>query len=88
MPQWYLQTPAFTAAGGRVVGTEGNDTTTPSRRSLGELQVGAGRVRILGTFLPWPTTQFPHNFGLSSYALTFNGYELAQNLFSWQRPGA
>jgi hypothetical protein len=55
---------------------------------LGELPLGEGTVRVLGSFLPWPTTEFPHNYGLFSYSVTFNGYELAKNLFSWERTAA
>ena len=85
MPQWYVDTAAFTEAGGRVVGTEGTGSASANRVSLGEIPVGDGQVRILGSFLPWPTTEFPHNYGLASYSVTFNGYELAKNLFTWER---
>lgn len=99
MPEWYVARAPFEAAQGRVIGLEspcpsstgclpGRPSTNNTRVVLGEIPVGSGRVRILGSFLPWPTTEFPHNFGLSSYALTFNGYELAKNLFSWERPAA
>jgi hypothetical protein len=88
MPEWYVDSAAFTAAGGRVVGTEGQGASSATRTTLGEIPVGEGRVRILGSFLPWPTTEFPHNYGLASYAVTFNGYDLAQNLFSWERSGS
>jgi hypothetical protein len=92
VPEWYVDRGPFEAAGGRTVGTEAPcsapcaQATNPTRVVLGELPLGAGRIRILGSFLPWPTAEFPHNFGLFSYSVTFNGYELAKNLFSWQRP--
>ena len=82
VPQWRVANAAITGAGGRIIGTEQNDDLA----TLAEIPVGAGRVRIAGSFLPWPTTEFAHNYGLSSYAITFNGYELAKNLFSWERP--
>ena len=82
VPQWRVTNEAITAAGGRIVGTEqAND-----RATLAEIPLGAGRVRVLGSFLPFPTTEFAHNYGLASYAVTFNGYELAKNLLSWERP--
>jgi hypothetical protein len=92
VPEWYVDRAPFEAAGGRTIGTEAPcsapcaQATNPTRVVLGELPLGAGKVRILGSFLPWPTVEFPHNYGLSSYALTFNGYELLKNLLSWERP--
>jgi hypothetical protein len=99
MPEWYVERAPFETAQGRIIGLEspcpgttgclpGQPSTNNTRVVLGEIPVGSGRVRILGSFLPWPTTEFPHNYGLSSYGLTFNGYELAKNLFSWERPAA
>ncbi|MGH2685238.1 MAG: M14 family zinc carboxypeptidase, partial [Actinomycetota bacterium] len=98
MPEWYVDRTAFEEAGGRVVGIEGpcsgftgclpgQPSDDVGRVVLGELPIGEGRIRVLGSFAPWPTTEFSHNYGLSSYAVTFNGYELAKNLFSWKRPG-
>src|SRR5688500_5439625 len=89
VPEWYVERAPFEAAGGRSVGTEAPcsnpcaQETNPTRVVLGELPIGAGRIRILGSFLPWPTVEFPHNYGLSSYSVTFNGYELAKNLLNW-----
>jgi hypothetical protein len=79
-PQWYVQTAAVEAAGGRVVGTDGG---VAGRAALAEIPHGDGVVRILGSFAPFPTTAFYHPFGLSSYAVTDNGYTLARNLWAW-----
>ncbi len=87
LPQWNVATAAWETEEGRVVGTQGTGNASTSRVSLGELEVGAGRVRILGSFLTFPTTANYHPFGLSSYAVTDNGYTLARNLWSWQNPG-
>ena len=78
--QWSVEREDWEAAGGRIVGTVGSDVT------LGELPVGDGVVRILGTLLPFPSDDYDHPYGLSNYALTWTGYELTQNLLSWTNP--
>jgi hypothetical protein len=85
-PQWNVNTAQWTNAGGRVIGTEGTGNASTNRVSLGELSEGEGRVRILGSFLTFPTTANYHPFGLASYSVTDNGYILARNLWSWQNP--
>lgn len=79
-PQWYVDRAAWEAAGGVAVGGDGTDADSDTRTSLGELPVGQGLVRILGSFQPFPTTEFDHQFGLSSYAITDAGYTLLGNL--------
>jgi hypothetical protein len=86
MPQWFANATQWSSAGGRIIGTEGTGNASTSRVSMGELTLGDGRIRILGAFLPFPTTANYHPFGLASYAVTDNGYTLAQNLWSWQNP--
>ena len=83
MPQWYVDRAAWEAAGGRAVGGDGSDGASDSRTSLGELPVGNGVVRILGGFQPFPTTEYDHQFGLSSYGVTDSGYVLLRNLLQW-----
>ncbi len=81
LPQWYVNREPWEAAGGRTVGrVAGGDVT------LGEIPVGDGVVRIIGSLLPFPTARFDHPYGLGNYALTWTGYELASNLFSWENP--
>ena len=80
-PQWAVDTEAWQAASGRVVGRLGEPLTT-----YGEARRGAGRIRILGSFLPFPTDQFDHPFGLADYSITYTGYELAKNVLSWKHP--
>lgn len=74
MPEWSIDRRAWEAAGGRVVGMANGGVT------LGELPVGAGRVRVLGSLLPAPSEAFDHPFGLASYAVTYSGYETFRNL--------
>jgi hypothetical protein len=83
--QWWVNTGAFTGAGGRVAGTE-QSSQSENRVTLGEIGVGDGTIRVLGSFLPFPTTANYHPFGLGSYAVTDNGYILAANLWSHQNP--
>jgi hypothetical protein len=60
--------------GGRTAGT-----TSPQQVSLGELPIGKGQVRIIGALLPMPSEESYHPFGLSSYALTYTGYQVFNN---------
>ena len=85
-PQWNVEDGAWTEAGGRVVGTQGEGSASTDRVTLGELELGAGRIRILGSLLPYPTTEFFHPFGLSSYGITDPGFTLSKNMWTWSNP--
>src|SRR5439155_17965795 len=74
-PAWWVNQTAWESAGGRTVGTTGT-----SKTSLGEVQLGQGRVRILGSMLPDPSGDAAHPFGVSDYAVTYAGYQLFENL--------
>ncbi|HVE98980.1 MAG TPA: M14 family zinc carboxypeptidase [Mycobacteriales bacterium] len=80
-PQWAVSPDAWTEAGGRVVGQVNGEVT------LGELTMGEGRIRILGSLIPMPTTEHFHPHGLDDYAITYAGYELVKNLLSHSNPG-
>jgi hypothetical protein len=73
-PVWTIDQQPWEDAGGTAVGL-----TTPDQVSLGEIPVGAGRVRVIGALLPMPTDAYYHPFGLASYALTYTGYQLLNN---------
>jgi putative cell wall-binding protein len=85
-PQWFVDRAAWESAGGVPVGGDGTDEASDTRTSLGELPVGDGVVRILGSLAPFPTTEFGHPFGLSSYAVTDSGYVLLRNLVQHENP--
>ena len=85
-PQWNVEDSARTAAGGRIVGTEGEGDDSIDKVTLGEVTVGEGRIRILGSLLPYPTTEFFHPFGLSSYGVTDPGFTLTKNMWTWSNP--
>jgi len=74
-PNWKVTTAAWQAAGGRTLGTNGSGKTI-----YGELPVGDGTVRFLGALLPDPTEAYYHPYGLQSYAVTYTGYTLLQNM--------
>jgi hypothetical protein len=74
-PVWTVDQTAWEKAGGRTAGT-----TESGRTSLGEVPLGAGKVRILGALLPDASTEFDHPFGLASYAVTYWGYQVFANL--------
>ena len=76
-PAWWVDQTAWQAAGGRTAGTTGS-----GKVSLGELPLGQGRVRILGSLLPDPSGDAAHPFGVSDYAVTYVGYQLFENLLS------
>src|SRR3954447_22026666 len=74
-PVWTVDRKAWEAAGGHTSATTGS-----GRTGVGEVRLGAGRVRIIGALLPDPTAQFNHPFGVGSYALTYWGYRVFANL--------
>jgi len=81
-PVWRVDQAAWEAAGGVTVGTNGN-----GKVALGELPLGAGKVRFIGALLPDPTEAFYHPFGLQNYAVTYTGYTLLENSLKWTNPG-
>ena len=76
-PAWWVTQSVWEANGGRTAGTTGTSQT-----SLGEIPVGAGKVRILGSLLPDPSGDARHPFGVSDYGVTYVGYKLFENLLS------
>ncbi|MGH2377217.1 MAG: CARDB domain-containing protein [Candidatus Limnocylindria bacterium] len=77
---WTVSPEAWSAAGGRVVGTAAGGV------ALGEIALGAGRIRLLGAALPEPEVRYDHPYGLASYALTYTGWQLIENVVQWTRP--
>jgi len=90
-PNWIVDQTAWEAAGGTTAArTLVRETVSPGSESstgtsLGELSFGNGVIRIAGALLPDPTEQNYHPYGLSSYALTYTGYQLFENLIAWTR---
>ena len=80
-PVWAVDQIEWERIGGRTAGTTSADQVT-----LGELEFGAGVVRVVGALLPMPTEQFYHPFGLANYAVTYSGYQVLQNALQWERP--
>ena len=94
-PNWIVNEDAWKNSGGTVAArtlvrtlqdrpASGPDPTITGV-SLGEIPLGQGVVRIAGGLLPEPTEQNHHPFGLSSYALTYTGYQLFENLVNYVR---
>lgn len=77
-PQWVVERTAFEEAGGRTVGVVNGDTT------LGEIPLGDGVIRVLGSVLPSPTQEFDHPYGLKSYGVTYSGFEVMRNLLDYE----
>ncbi|MFP5297574.1 MAG: M14 family zinc carboxypeptidase [Actinomycetota bacterium] len=82
-PVWWVPQSALNKAAGkaRAVGTTGDF----SKVSLGEISYKAGKIRFAGALLPMPVDNFDHPFGLASYALTYSGYQILQNMLTYQR---
>jgi hypothetical protein len=72
---------AFTAAGGKVVGT------TEEAVTLGRLPVGKGRVLVVGGALPTPSEELDHRYGLRDYGLTYSGLYVMENAIRYDAPG-
>ncbi|MBW3621058.1 MAG: hypothetical protein KY461_12505, partial [Actinobacteria bacterium] len=90
-PIWVVHETAWEGAGGIHLGRSyvrpgpqggaGSDGV-----SLGELPLGDGVVRIIGALLPEPTQDNFHPYGLSSFGLTYTGYQLFENATTWTNP--
>ncbi|MGH2450353.1 MAG: CARDB domain-containing protein [Candidatus Limnocylindria bacterium] len=77
---WTVNPDAWSAVDGRVVGTAAGGV------ALGEIALGSGRIRFVGAALPEPEVRYDHPYGLASYALSYTGWQLLENLVQWRRP--
>ncbi|HEX9696984.1 MAG TPA: hypothetical protein VGB64_11825 [Actinomycetota bacterium] len=94
-PNWVVDEKIWRDAGGTIAARTFMHTVTeppdegdaPSRAgvSLGDLKLGKGTIRIAGALLPDATEQHYHPFGLSSYAVTYTGYQIFENAVGWRR---
>jgi hypothetical protein len=90
--QFDIRRNAWEGAGGRIAGTSVSsspDAAAPvhNRVVLGELRLGDGQIRVAGSLLPQPTTEFDHTLGLEPYATTYTGYILMRNLLDTRERG-
>ncbi|MGH2820866.1 MAG: M14 family zinc carboxypeptidase [Actinomycetota bacterium] len=89
-PNWIVDRGAWDRAEGTVAArtlvrqTRSPGSETRTGVSLGELRYGWGRIRVAGALLPDPSEENYHPFGLSSYAMTYTGYEVFENLIDYQ----
>jgi hypothetical protein len=79
-PNWTVASSSWEAAGGYTAGTNGSGQTI-----YGELPLGEGKISLLGALLPQPTDEHYHPFGLQSYAVTYTGYTLLENMLAYAR---
>lgn len=89
-PNWIVTDEDWETAGGTTAArtlVRGETGPGPSEVgvSLGELAFGLGQIRVAGGMLPEPTEQNLHPYGLRSYALTYTGYQVFENLVDYQR---
>jgi Zinc carboxypeptidase len=83
--QYDVDTKAWKSAGGRYVAGSADAGARDAEANynkvtIGELKLGAGRIRIAGALLPQATERYDHQFGLEPYATTYSGYVMARNL--------
>ncbi|MFL5781903.1 MAG: hypothetical protein ACJ760_11370, partial [Thermoleophilaceae bacterium] len=76
---------AWEKAGGRTAATSVADQDVAGsndydQTAYGELKLGRGVIRILGSGLPQPTEAFDRDFGLSPYSATYTTYILMRNM--------
>lgn len=89
-PMTVVDTAAWTAAGGKVVGTsQAGDGSSDdgTHTSVGELKLGAGTIRIIGGALPTPSETNDHRYGLRDYAPTVSGLYMLENSLYNDAPG-
>ncbi|MDQ3933963.1 MAG: hypothetical protein M3340_04955 [Actinomycetota bacterium] len=89
-PMTVVTRSAWEAAGGKTVGTTGNNSGTTdgqTQASIGELKLGKGLVRIVGGALPMPTEENDHRYGLRDYAPTYSGLYVLENSLEHDAPG-
>jgi hypothetical protein len=84
-PQWEVDREAWEKAGGRTAATSVQDESVGGsndyeQTAYGQLKLGKGVIRILGSGLPQPTTKYDHDFGLSPHSATYTTYILMRNL--------
>lgn len=90
-PNWTVDREAWEGAGGLTLGRSyvrpGPDGGQGwAGVTLGELSDGEGVIRIIGGLLPEPTQDNFHPYELSSYGLTWTGYQLFENATTWDNP--
>src|SRR3954454_8705135 len=83
--QYDVDAAAWKNAGGRYVAGSADAGARDAaanydKVTIGELKLGAGRIRIARALLPQPTERYDHAFGLEPYATTYTGYVMARNL--------
>ncbi|MEA2349673.1 MAG: hypothetical protein QOG86_614, partial [Thermoleophilaceae bacterium] len=84
-PQWQVSRTAWEKAGGRTAATSVADQSVGGsndydQTAYGQLKLGKGVIRILGSGLPQPTTKYDHDFGLSPHSATYTTYILMRNM--------
>lgn len=56
-----------------------------SNINVGEIPLGEGRIRFIGSLLPDPSEEFYHPYGLDSYATTYSGNHLMRLFLDWEQ---
>lgn len=90
---WTVTRTAWEALGGTTAGTadppedpqgelEGSAT---DKATIGQLELGEGRVTIFGALLPRPSEDYPHWYGLDAYAISVPGQDMLGTALTWDR---
>ena len=82
-PVWYVEENSLNGAKGNpnAVGS----TASLDNISLGEIKYRGGRIRWAGALLPNPSKKFDNPFGVANYAITYSGYQVLQNMLTYNR---
>ncbi|HVM11688.1 MAG TPA: hypothetical protein VM638_04340, partial [Actinomycetota bacterium] len=91
IPFWRVERTAWQNACGQPDCAAAVTHSRGTNVNLGEARLGAGRVRIAGIMFPDPVFEpqplvNDHRFGLASYALTYTGWQVFENLIDYRRP--
>jgi uncharacterized repeat protein (TIGR01451 family) len=90
VPRYHVNRTAWQTGCGKSNVNECTSALFDSDTGLGERRLGAGTVRIAGAMFPdplfLPGGPRDMRFGLSSYSLTFSGWQVFLNLVDYERP--
>jgi hypothetical protein len=90
-PNWFIDPAAWDSIGGEVAGLECGlpRLNTPdcdeNGIGLGQVDVGRGKIRVMGSLLPDPSEEFYHPYGVDHYATTYSGNAIMMNLLGWEK---
>jgi uncharacterized repeat protein (TIGR01451 family) len=90
VPRYHVTRTAWQADCGKGDANQCTSALFGADTGLGERKLGSGQVRVAGAMFPdplfLPGGPRDMRFGLSSYSLTFSGWQVFLNLVNYERP--